>query len=164
MESTDNPYAPPKAPIMTTNAGRILFPDMDTKEVRAFYFRSHNIITLSVLWMFWVLLYGALASSNSQMRHPLMELTPEALKIVRALQAAVFILAIIGCIRRDAWGRSLGLLACGFYIFGMNPFSVVVGIFGVGSLLRAKPLFGKNRMLHRDLKSEFKHRRRNRIG
>jgi hypothetical protein len=161
MEPAFNPYAPPQVPV-AVETGRMLFPELSTKEVSALYYRAHNIITLTVLWGFWVLYYAVVPVEDGQLRHPL--LGPDAVRFLRAVQVIVFSLAIICCVRWDSWGRRLGLAACGGYIIGLNPLSMIVGVFGMGSLLRARPLFGPKRMHYRDLKSEFKHRRRNRVG
>jgi hypothetical protein len=158
--------------------GRQAFKDLDTEALKRLYKDSRTLHSLGVLWSLGGILslvFSLVSFSESP-----------ALAIVGVLLGALLLMSAAGMFRRaSAVDRNLGFLACASIILfrlglifvatlttgGQGTGSAIGGsvipfiIAGGGwvALDRSERLFGPERLLHPDLKREYKHRKKNRI-
>ena len=77
-----------------------------------------------------------------------------------AIGIALFdLMVVIGLFIRSSWGMILGMVAGGFALISI-PIGTIIGVMGLFAFIKAPTLFGPDRVLHNDLKAEFKHRKK----
>ena len=124
---------------------------------------SHNIGALGVLWSIGaalsinglvLIVFGIVEFENNDVR---------VFAFVFSLFFAIVLcLAVIGLFTRTRWGRVIGIVICCMALPGL-PLGTIIGIIGLLALIEGKRLFGKDRYLHRELKKEYKFRKKNKI-
>lgn len=70
--------------------------------------------------------------------------------------------AIYASLVRPNGGRTNGILACGFMLLGF-PLGTILGLLGIIAFVGGKPLFGANKIQHKDLEKEYKFRKKNKL-
>lgn len=157
--NAENPYKTPE----TINPESIVsdgspISSMDRKRFKKLYYRSVNINTIAVLLLLSVCFLIWLVSFQSKIA----ESRGEYIIISPVFYVSVTLscIATIGLFMRSTWGRIVGILACIGMIFNLHFISIIVGIAGLFALFKAPELFGPKRILHKDLKKEYKIRKR----
>ena len=161
------PTAPDPAPSTTPQVAgtktRQAFPELSFNELKKLKNYSHNIGALGVLWSI-----GAALSINGLVliAFGLVEYEKDdafVFAVVFCLFLAIVLcLAVIGLFTRTRWGRGIGIGLCAFGLLGF-PIGTIISIIGLIALTKDNRLFGKGRYLHKDLKKEYKFRKKNKI-
>jgi hypothetical protein len=77
--------------------------------------------------------------------------------------ALFYLVAIIGMLKRTSWGRVMGIIVCILTLINI-PLGTLIGIVGLFAFIKAPNLFGPGRVPHKDLKTEYKLRKKARKG
>jgi hypothetical protein len=147
-----NPYSPPLVTESLAPVGNPQFGDLEDKALNKLYYRSCNVVGIGVLLSFGVVLLAVAAA------------LPEAdlgglPKLVFMGLALFYMVAIIGIFKRTSWGRIMGILVCILSLINI-PLGTIIGAVGLFAFIKAPNLFGHGRVLHKDLKAEFKLRKK----
>jgi hypothetical protein len=149
--NTQNPYSPPLATDSPAFGGNSQFSDLDDKALNKLYYRSCNVSGIAILLLFGlVFLVIAIAMPETDLGLP---------KPVFMGLALFYLIAIIGMFMRTSWGRVMGIIVCILTLINI-PLGTVIGIVGLFAFIKAPNLFGSGRVLHKDLKTEFKLRKK----
>lgn len=152
MTDSANVYAPPVeagGPIEDRHA----FSDHSTAELKKLYNHSHTVGTLGVLWCLGVAVgiwLGVMALGGDG---------GTTLGLIILAATGLQLAAVIGAFGRAAWGRTVGMIACGLMLLNI-PLGTVIGIFGLIAYGGGGRLFGEGRYRHAELKAEYKRRKR----
>ena len=157
-----NPYAAPESEL-ASGGGRRLFQDLDQKTVKKLYHHSHTLITMSVLWSLGAIVCLVAASFAVDKNLSIFGLDPEPTALILCAQALLNIFAVIGCWKRPVWGRIVAMVATATSILSGAILAIIIGILVMIALAQGGRLFGPDRFLHSDLKTEFKYRKKNGI-
>lgn len=154
----ENPYAAPESDI-DTSPERKAFPELTTRELKRLRNDSHSIRSTAFLLALATgfILFGVLVGGLG----PVAEAALPELALAGGL-LAFSATAATGLFLRRTWGRILGFIVGALMILTFS-IGTLIGILLLVALARARRLFGPNRLLHKDLEAEWKHRRRNRI-
>jgi len=68
---------------------------------------------------------------------------------------------LIEMFMRSNWGRVMGIIACAFMLLRI-PIGTIIGIMGLVAFIKAKELFGPDRITHAEVKRAFKQAKRER--
>lgn len=149
--STQNPYSPPQVTESLAPVGSPLFGDLDDKALNKLYYRSCNVTAIALLLSFGVVaLAGMIAMPD---------VDPGLPKPVFIVLAVFYMIAIIGILMRTSWGRVMGIIVCIISLINI-PFGTLIGVVGLFAFIKAPNLFGHGRVLHKDLKTEFRLRKK----
>ncbi len=80
--------------------------------------------------------------------------------LIFILLAIFFLFAVFGLYQRTSWGKVLGIIACILMLISI-PVGTIIGIAGLFAIFGSPKLFGKDRFTHKELKAEFKLRKKN---
>jgi hypothetical protein len=146
-----NPYAPPQVTDSLALGENPHFSDLDDKAFKKLYYRSCNISGITLLLSFGLIAIAAviaLPDADANLPKPVF------------IGLGLFYLAsIIGLFKRTSWGRILGIIVCSLSLLSI-PLGTIIGIMGLFAFIKAPNLFGSGRVLHKDLKAEFKLRKK----
>lgn len=154
--SAENPYAAP------THSGMVVerraFTDIPTPDLKRLRNDSHSIravVGLFILGLVLMLLitFAAIFSGSGIGSPELM---------IMALIGAMQSLAMVGLILRTNWGRAVGFLSATLMLIGF-PIGTLIGIFFLTALIRGAKLFGPNRLVHKELETEWRYRKKNKV-
>lgn len=140
-----NPFEPPKSQVSDNDLPETLT-GYTPAEVRKLYLRSRNVSAIAFLIML-----GAIALVA------ILLLAPESLGS-KPLFIGILVFhsfAIVGILKRTSWGRILGIIVCALSLINF-PIGTVIGIFGLVAFIKAKELFGPDRITHAEVKLAFK--------
>jgi hypothetical protein len=144
------------------------FKELSTSELKKIYFRSESIKSIAAIivvaivgWGFKADLFVRYGGENIVLKtltHPL-NITVLLLSI----------LAFIGLIRRTFWGRIVGIVTCILWVgcavwFSRFSIFILFGIWGLFVLIPRGNLFGPHRIDAKEIKSEYKWRKKNMIA
>ncbi|MGL4400798.1 MAG: hypothetical protein ACRCXD_13080 [Luteolibacter sp.] len=150
--SLQNPYSPPQVIDSLAPIGNLQFGDLDDKALNKLYYRSCNVTGIAVLLSFGVVVMaGVVAMPEADL-----DGLPKWVFIGLAL---FYVIAIIGLLKRSSWGRIMGILVCILSLISI-PLGTIIGVVGLFAFIKAPNLFGRGRVLHKDLKAEFKLRKK----
>lgn len=152
---SDNPYEVPESDVQDNEVENSDFRDVNWKDFKKLYYRSCNITALAGLWVIGILILTAVAIFSKD----------DADGLGAAFLGAIIIfntITVIGVIQRNSWGRGMGIASCCLMLINI-PIGTILGIVGLFAFIKCPELFGENRILHRDLKTEFKYRKKNKI-
>lgn len=157
----ENPYQPPSAvlgdlPMPTGMDG------LTPKEVQRLYYRSSNVNVIAFLLVFGVFAIGwmfhvgidepeVIVASQWMFYIFLGALEPG---IVLAGLLVFYAFTSLGLLLRSSWGRVLGIMAC-IISLTIFPFGTIIGVFGLVAFFKAKILFGKGRVTHKEVQSAY---------
>ena len=149
---TDNVFAPPRSNVAVNTGPEELW-DLSWKDLRNLYYASVNIRALGVLNVIGVaiLSLGFLA--------PAREATSAMpIYVFLGVACAVSLLMAWTAFARPRWGRWFGIvmLVLGLLNF---PLGTLISIIGLIAYVRARRLFGPDKILHKDLAEVFKQRK-----
>jgi hypothetical protein len=117
--NAQNPYSPPEVIDTLLPVGNPRFGDMDDKAFNKLYYRSCNVTAIALL-----LSLGFIVLS-------LVTLAPdENLNRAKPLfmgMALLYLIALIGIIKRTSWGRITGILAC-VPMLASIPIGTLIGV------------------------------------
>jgi hypothetical protein len=145
-----NPYSPPTSDISTAPDALSSFGELSDKELKKLYCRSCNVSAIAAL-----LLLGLITMLGVTM----MAEVRDMLGYVMMGLSGLYVVAFIGIVLRTSWGRILGVIVSALSLLSL-PIGTIVGAFGLFAFLGAPQLFGKNRIRHKNLKAEFKFRKK----
>lgn len=159
MDHTGNPYLPPQTdPVMI--AGRNLFQDIATPDLKKLRNDSHSIRTFAVLLLLGVAVFGiamiGLLMGGENRAMGMLELA------IIGVLGGLNLIAAIGLMTRRVWGRYLGFVSALFALLGF-PIGTLIGILLLIALGRGARLFGPDRLEHKALNTEWKYRKANKI-
>ena len=154
----ENPYKTPETiqPQHRTSDGSPLA-QMERKRFKKLYYRSVNVGTIAFLLIIGVIALAWLLYKQktiAEANHNTIIISP-----IFYISTIFSILAAIGLFMRASWGRIVGIIACALMLINI-PIGTIIGIAGLVALFQAPELFGNNRFLHKDLKKEYKKRKR----
>lgn len=122
----------------------------DLKKLRD---RSHTIMSVGV---YWVLQLALVVPASSWIEESSDGLIPAHWTILASF--VLLLPGVIGAFHRGAWARVVGMLTCCICLPAF-PIGTALGIFGLIAYVGADKLFGRGRVLHRDLNREWKRRK-----
>ncbi len=153
--NTHNPYSPPEVIETLVPEGDPQFGDLDDKALNKLYYRSCNVTGIAVLLSFGlVVLVAAISLPGADLGFP---------RPVFIGLALFYLVAIIGMLKRTSWGRVMGIIVCILTLINI-PLGTLIGIVGLFAFIKAPNLFGPGRVPHKDLKTEYKLRKKARKG
>ena len=158
--SKENPYAPPKSDLNIT-IGRRLFPEMDFNTVKKLRNHSHSIRTLGWLWGAIAGLYSIVSLTNILGGGGL--LTERYGWNMITVIFFIHLTAAYSAIKRPRWGRIVGIVLCTIGLIGF-PLVTVIALLGLMAFVGSAPLFGDNKILHKDLEREYQYRKKHQIS
>jgi len=142
-----DPYAAPQSDPMVPSLPGGRLDDVDFKKLRKDYYRSSNVNVIAFL-----LALGAVAWL-------IVSLAPDseagALVFVNVGISVFSGVTAFGLFRRASWGRVLGIIACVVSLISI-PFGTIIGVAGLFAFFGSPHLFGPERVMHKELKAEFK--------
>jgi hypothetical protein len=159
MDTSGNPYLSPQTnPVML--AGRNLFPDIATPDLKKLRNDSHSIRTFMVLLLLGVVIFllagiGFLAGGKSGA-------TAMGEFAFFVVAGGLNLITAIGLMTRAVWGRYLGFVCAAFALLGF-PVGTLIGILMLVALGRGARLFGPDRLDHKALNTEWKYRKANKV-
>lgn len=140
-----NPFEPPKA-LVAKNELPEQFAGYTPAQIRKLYYRSCNVNGIALL-----IALGATAMSA-------MLFIDDFRSDARFLFISLLVFygfTLVGTIRRTAWGRILGIIACVISLINV-PLGTLIGVIGLFAFIKARELFGPNRITHAAVKAAFK--------
>jgi hypothetical protein len=155
---SENPY---KAPQTTTpeaiNTDGSPLATMERKPFKKLYYRSVNVGTIAFLLVIGAIAIIALViyQSNLASKQGGFIIIPPIFYI----QIGFSIIAAVGLFLRTIWGKMVGIIACILMLISI-PIGTIIGITGLFALFKSPELFGPDRLTHKDLKKEYKTRKR----
>ncbi|NJM37517.1 MAG: hypothetical protein HC845_06445 [Akkermansiaceae bacterium] len=148
--NSQNPYSPPQHNDEFLLPSNIPFGNLEDKAFNKLYYRSCNVSGLAALISLGLLIIGGgLLLSNNIL---------SSSKYIFIALLVINSITLIGLVKRTRWGRVMGVLVCILSLMNI-PLGTLIGIVGLFALLGAPNLFGPDRVLHKDLKAEFKRRK-----
>lgn len=159
---SENPYATPTDPGFIL-AERRNFKDMPTRDLNKLRNDSHSIRAIAALMLLSVLGFSIIFGSVI-----MVGISLGTSGVGMAELAAIGIFVIIpgftgyALLKRPKWGRVVGFISGVFMLLGF-PIGTLIGIFFLISLIRGERLFGPDRIPHKDLETEWKYRRKNKV-
>ena len=163
--NSNNPYQAPDTvnPESDINDGSIISM-METKPLKKLYYRSVNLGTIATLFIIsMIALYGIylylLIDTKINGEGDIIIISMSNTGASNSVSAFLIITAI-GLFLRHTWGRIVGIIACILMLATLQIITIILGIVGLVALFKAPELFGPDRILHKDLKREFKLRKR----
>lgn len=152
---SENPYATPTDPGFIL-AERQNFKDMPTRDLNKLRNDSHSIRAIAGLMMLGMglvlLVVGLMIGGEGGVYEVGLFV---GIVLVQGLVA-------FGLLKRPNWGRVIGFISAAFMLLGF-PIGTLIGVFFLISLVRGERLFGPDRLLHKDLETEWKYRRKNKV-
>ena len=148
-----NPYQSPQAKL--EGGDRRLFPEWDFKTLKKVRNNSSTIQTLGWLWIIGSVLnvaVGFIALVNAG-----------SMALINLGIGAFAAFAAYGAIRRPYWGKTVGMILCCIALIGF-PIGTIIGIMGLIAFSEKAPLFGPNKLSHKDICDEFKYRKRHKVN
>lgn len=145
-----NPYSAPQSEVSEPQVGSDQFKDLDFKQFKKLYYRSCNVnalVALLVLGLAFLVLAALMVGSKGEL--------PQGVFIG---MAAFYAIAAAGLFKRTSWGRILGIIVCIISLISI-PIGTAIGAFGLFAFFGAPQLFGRDRVTHAALKTEFKLRK-----
>ena len=153
METT-NPYDAPEVDDLVSNEESSKFSQLNFKALQKLYYRSINVSTIAGLIILGTIgLIGLTAQST---------LAGRQFEVVYLLLSIAYVAASIGLVKRTKWGKVLGSIICCLMLLSI-PLGTIIGIAGLVAFFKAPELFGKERITHKELKHEFKYRKKNKL-
>lgn len=171
-----NPYATPQTQPYAAAGQRNYLPELDTKQLKKLFNDCQNIRALIGLWTFLGL------PANLIIAIMYVVLAVQGMPAADAAQAAggVFVLlfgagvAILAFLlqavtvyfgwRRHELGRILGIVCCALMLPGF-PVGTLIGALGLVAFIRSgERYFGPNGIDYKQLKREYKRRKKNKIA
>ncbi len=148
-----NPYTAPKAAVVAADLPEEGLDRLDDKALKKLYYRSCNVTGLAVLLSLGVVvILGVLSLAGPRVEGDILFLM---------VILAFYCITATGLFIRSSWGRILGIIVCSLSLISI-PIGTLIGLMGLFAFFGAPQLFGPNRILHRDLKAEFKLRKKRR--
>lgn len=153
----ENPYATPESEVAVPME-RNDFKEIPTKELKNLRNDSHSIravVFLIILGLAIMVIGGGTAVISGA--------APQGPELFMLLVLCGFnIAAAIGLMKRTTWGRILGFITGALMLLGF-PLGTIIGIMVLVALGRGGRLFGPDRLHHKPLDAEWRHRKRNKI-
>lgn len=155
-----NPYTSPQTNEPIAVDSQDIFAHLDFKTFKKLYYRSANLNCIAALTLiacvvtFSIIIWSFFSSHSSAGTQEVIILAPLGF---------LYLATVIGLIQRSSWGRVLCIILCilaCLSIVSGNILGIVFGGAGLFACFGAPQLFGKNRFRHKDLKLEFKTRRK----
>ncbi|MBI5675592.1 MAG: hypothetical protein HZC48_07190 [Nitrospirae bacterium] len=149
------------------NRERKDFKELSTKELNKIYFRSESIKSIAAIIV--IAIVGLAIQAGIINNFGGKDVVIKSLKNPKNISLNLLnILTFIGFVTRTKWGRIVGFIACTIWvtmpIFLLKfSISILVGIWGLYVLIPSGNLFGPDRLLAKDLKLEFKWRKKYKI-
>ncbi len=146
-----DPYAPPESepPAVVTHSDS-QFSHLEFAQLKKIYYRSCNVNAITVLLILGtVFLLGFALMPDNELAE-----TRPLLLVLSLFYGA----SVAGLVKRTSWGRILGIIVCILALINI-PLGTLIGIFGLFAFFGAPELFGRDRVLHKDLKAAFKIRK-----
>jgi thiol:disulfide interchange protein len=146
-----NPYSAPQSDISAPLVLDSQFGDLDAKSFNKLYYRSCNVTAFAVLLLVAIVF---LATAIFGPRYS------NAIPKYALIGACVFyLITSIGLFKRTSWGRIMGIIVSIISLISIT-LGTIIGIVGLFAFVKAPNLFGENKILHKDLKAEFKLRKK----
>jgi len=162
----ENPFASPDyiaSPAEQRPSDRREFVDLDTARVKKLWERSENIGTIGFLCLIGGVLIFLVGAAGS--------MSPLELLVLGTI-ATVLIVGGIGMFSRSNWGRLFGYILCILMTISILAiselvcFSIMFFLMGIPGLfaLSEEKLFGPERYRSKDLRTEYRFRRKFKIN
>jgi len=123
--------------------------ELETEILQKIVSSWKKIVVACVFMAFSALVLGAVVVGSFGSKNE-----GSILVIVFAMQAFLNIIAIIGVILRQSWGRWLGQLVCVFLLFAF-PIGTIFGVVGLIGFDGAKLLFNGSKVTVSEVKAEL---------
>lgn len=150
---SDNPYQPPEARLLVVGSSdrELLTGSLNFKQfirLKKIYRRSVrvNVFTGFVLFAAALLLYPSVMFGDEG-----------SSRLAAAGAGGLYLFTGVALARRVGYGRYLGLLA-GLSFTVVVPWGTVVGVIGLWTLIPAASIFGRERMMHDEIKRAYRAR------
>jgi hypothetical protein len=149
-----NPYEAPEAENIIASVDSGDFSHLNFKQLKKLYNRSHNVSSIAGLIILGAIIFVGISVVSFD-KEP-------SLAAMYIGIAVVYVIASIGLIQRTSWGRVMGIIICCLMLLSI-PIGTLIGLAGLFAFFKSPELFGTNRVLHKDLKLEVKHRKQNKL-
>ena len=140
----ENPYITPETKQPESN--------MRSKQLKKLYLRSANLGTIAVLLIIGTLAYFFLLYIRSAV-------IDSTTAIIWGALGCFNLISAIALFKRPSWGKVCGIISCVLMLINI-PIGTIIGIAGLVAISKSPELFGSRRFLHKDLKVEYKLRKR----
>lgn len=155
--SIQNPYQKPSVQNRVLEKFRD-YHELDDKALKKLYYRSANVSCIAALMLLGSVFSASIALGTWYYEEPV-DFSQEIGRIIFLVMAVFQFSGFIGLGTRSPWGRILGFICCVLMLINI-PIGTLVGIAGLVALSKAPELFGQGRVTHKELKAEFKERKR----
>lgn len=158
--SEQNPYLPPEAPPLPPG-GNYSGPGaagLDDKTLKKHYNNSRTTSALAFLFGLGALGCISILGFGTRLIQE-EDGSAGVLSVILAVAAALNIATVIGLMKRTAWGRVLGIIACVPAMLNF-PIGTGIGLLGIIALAGSPQLFGPDRLDPKELAAEIKARKR----
>ena len=149
-----DPYAPPLTAETLAPDPDSRFGELDDKAFKKLYYRSCNVT--GIAFLLGLALLAIVGAATLVRGEEGVFNTPILIGL-----AAFYLVTLIGLIKRTSWGRILGIIVCVLSLISI-PIGTIIGIMGLFAFIGAPNLFGPDRIPHKELKAEFKMRKKRR--
>jgi len=153
-DADTNAYAPPETDVRQSASGDSTGSKLSPGEARKLYNHSRSIGALVFLWCLGVAVMVAIFIPNALESAKQAGGNSDRLAVLMTIVGGMVLLmlaGIVGCWRRDSWGRIIGFILCSLMLLNFW-IGTLIGIFGLIALTKGKRLFGPDRLTHRQLK------------
>ena len=151
-----NPYQSPKSEVQIFEP--MNFKELSFKNLKRLQYHSRTIRAMSYVWLIatpllFFSLYGLIGLRPSEID----------LNVVKLILLVIYLpLQILLEIKRIAFGRWSGIVLCLITML-VWPIGTIFGLLGLVAYVAGGKLFGENKITHKELEMEYKHRRKNKI-
>ena len=145
----ENPFNAPTVDQSAAYEGVPGLENYTSDQLKKLYYRSCNVSGMAGIILIGTALIGFMLASGM----PGIQSDGNFTLVIWAI-LAFNLLTVIGLIMRTQWGRILGIITSVLMLIRI-PIGTIIGIMGLFAFLKAKELFGPNRIKHRDLKLAF---------
>ena len=141
----DNPYEAPKAEVGDKDlSGR--FVNYTPAQVKKLYYRSCNINAIALIVAFGIVALATVLLIGDE---------PVVLKVIFVALVVLYSVTFVGLLKRTSWGRICGIVVCVISLINI-PLGTLIGVMGLFAFVKAKELFGPERITHEEVKTAFK--------
>ncbi|MBK1881640.1 hypothetical protein JIN85_04400 [Luteolibacter pohnpeiensis] len=149
-----NPYAAPQVVDDAAFSANPNFADLDDKALKKLYHRSSNVNFIAGLIMLAIVFLVAIIPTLSNSGGYEWWMTA-----IFCVVLVLYVVTAVGLVKRTNWGRTLGIIVSALSLINI-PIGTIIGIAGLAAFISSPNLFGAGRVTHRELKAEFKERKR----
>ena len=149
-----NPYQAPDAEVDAATIKDGDFSHLNFKQLKKLYARSQNITAITGLIVIAAIFFVVASFIN--------DVDEVAVTVIMLLIAVLYIVTAVGLIKRNQWGRRLGIGICCLSLLNI-PIGTLIGLAGLFAFFKAPELFGPDRVTHKAIKEEVKYRKQNKL-